>query len=196
MLTTEQSSTCVHVLPQQMLGTSTFGLSMRLMKWFPVRIVDRFLLLVSFFMLGDTSRLGLTRPKIGPLELKNLTGKTPVLDVGTLSKIRSGHIKVQRGIKKITQQMVEFVDGRFEYFDCLILATGYKSNVPSWLKETEMFSEKDGLPRKAFPNGWKGENGLFAVGFTKRGLFGACMDARKIAEEIELRWKGDQTKVK
>jgi len=29
---------------------------------------------------------------------------------------------------------VEFVDGRVENFDAIILATGYKSNVPSWLK--------------------------------------------------------------
>lgn len=48
-----------------------------------------------------------------------------------------------------------------------------------------MFSEKDGLPRKPFPNGWKGEHGLYAVGFTKRGLLGASLDARRIAEDIQ-----------
>lgn len=49
-----------------------------------------------------------------------------------------------------------------------------------------MFSEKDGLPRKPFPNGWKGECGLYAVGFTKRGLLGASLDARRIAEELSV----------
>jgi lysine/ornithine N-monooxygenase len=29
---------------------------------------------------------------------------------------------------------VEFIDGRIENFDAIILATGYKSNVPYWLK--------------------------------------------------------------
>jgi lysine/ornithine N-monooxygenase len=29
---------------------------------------------------------------------------------------------------------VEFVDGRIENFDVVILATGYRSNVPYWLK--------------------------------------------------------------
>ena len=48
-----------------------------------------------------------------------------------------------------------------------------------------MFSEKDGFPRMPFPNGWKGECGLYAVGFTKRGLLGASLDARRIAEDIE-----------
>lgn len=45
-------------------------------------------------MLGDTAQFGLRRPKLGPLELKNLYGKTPVLDVGTLTQIKNGKIKV------------------------------------------------------------------------------------------------------
>jgi indole-3-pyruvate monooxygenase len=56
-----------------------------------------------------------------------------------------------------------------------------------------MFSEKDGLPRERFPNGWKGECGLYAVGFTKRGLLGTSIDARRIAEDIEHRWKAEAT---
>ncbi|XP_010249741.1 PREDICTED: indole-3-pyruvate monooxygenase YUCCA2-like [Nelumbo nucifera] len=181
----------VHILPREMLGRSTFGLSMWLLKWLPIRLVDRFLLLVTRLMLGDTSRLGLDRPDLGPLELKNITGKTPVLDVGTLAKIKSGDIKVRRGIKRLTQHSVEFVDGCVEEFDAIVLATGYKSNVPSWLKERDLFSEQDGFPRRPFPNGWKGECGLYAVGFTKRGLLGASMDARRIAQDIEHCWKAE-----
>lgn len=67
---------------------------MWLLKWLPMRFVDQLLLLAARVMLGDTARLGLKRPKVGPLELKNLNGKTPVLDVGTLAKIKSGDIKV------------------------------------------------------------------------------------------------------
>lgn len=179
----------VHVLPQEMLGTSTFGLSMWLLKWFPLRLVDRFLLIVSWLMLGDTARFGLARPHLGPLQLNNLSGKTPVLDVGTLAKIKSGDIKVRPSIKSLKRHAVEFVNGTTENFDAIILATGYKSNVPSWLKEKVMFSEKDGYPRRPFPNGWKGEYGLYAVGFTKRGLLGTSMDAIRIAEDIQRCWK-------
>lgn len=52
-----------------------------------------------------------------------------------------------------------------------------------------MFSRKDGLPRRPFPNGWKGESGLYSVGFTKRGLLGVAMDAKSIAQDIESCWK-------
>lgn len=58
-----------------------------------------------------------------------------------------------------------------------------------YCQEGQMFSEKDGLPRRPFPNGWKGEGGLYAVGFTKRGILGASMDAKRIAEDIERYWK-------
>ena len=74
---------------------STFGLAMKLLKWLPLRLVDRFLLMVSKRMLGDTEKYGLKRPKMGPLELKNTTGKTPVLDMGTLAYIKNGRIKVK-----------------------------------------------------------------------------------------------------
>ncbi|KAI3513750.1 hypothetical protein L1887_11880 [Cichorium endivia] len=178
----------LHVLPQEMFGISTFGLSMWLLKWLPVRMVDQLLLFVSRCILGDTSLLGLDRPKLGPLELKGISGKTPVLDVGTLAKIRSGDIKVYPGIKRLECNIVEFVDGRKENFDAIILATGYRSNVPTWLKDTNLFSQKDGFPKKKFVEGWKGERGLYAVGFTKRGLFGASIDASRVAKEISLHW--------
>ncbi|KAL2236065.1 indole-3-pyruvate monooxygenase YUCCA6 [Sesamum indicum] len=182
----------VHILPREMLGRSTFGLSMCLLKWLPTCLVDRFLLAVTRLMLGDTARFGLDRPQVGPLELKNVSGKTPVLDVGTLDKIKSGDIEIRPGIRRLLRhQMVEFVDGRQENYDAIILATGYKSNVPSWLKESDMFSEKDGLPKRPFPNGWKGKCGLYAVGFTKRGLLGASIDAQNIADDIQSCWRAE-----
>lgn len=69
-------------------------MAMALLKYLPLRLVDKFLLFVARFTLGNTDRLGLRRPKTGPIELKNSTGKTPVLDVGALAQIKSGIIKV------------------------------------------------------------------------------------------------------
>ena len=40
------------------------------------------------------------------------------------------------------------------------------------------------MPKTPFPNGWKGENGLYTVGFTRRGLLGTAFDANKIAKDI------------
>ncbi|KAI3899670.1 hypothetical protein MKW92_022321 [Papaver armeniacum] len=179
----------VHVLPREMCGISTFGIAMGLLKWLPLRIVDKVLLLVAYFSLGNTEQLGLHRPKTGPIELKNATGKTPVLDVGALSRIKSGHIKVMAGVREITRKGAKFIDGQEKEFDSIILATGYKSNVPSWLKNCDLFTE-EGMPRTPFPNGWKlGANGLYTVGFTRRGLLGTASDAVKIACDIGEQWR-------
>ena len=77
-----------------MWGVSTFSMAMVLLKWLPLKLVDKFLLVVANMTLGDTTRLGLRRPKTGPIQLKNATGKSPVLDVGALSLIKSGKIQV------------------------------------------------------------------------------------------------------
>ncbi|KAJ8510226.1 hypothetical protein OPV22_000660 [Ensete ventricosum] len=134
----------VHILPREMLGRSTFGLSMWLLRWLPVRAVDRLLLLAARLLLGDTAKLGLPRPQLGPLELKLRSGKTPVLDVGTLEKIKSEAIKVRPAIEKLTEHGAEFTDGRSEGFDAVVLATGYKSNVPCWLKEQDQSVSQSG----------------------------------------------------
>ncbi|WVZ72885.1 hypothetical protein U9M48_021275 [Paspalum notatum var. saurae] len=176
----------VHVLPREIMGISTFGLSVWLMMYLSIQNVDRLLLFLTRLVLGDTARLGIPRPSIGPMELKKVSGKTPVLDVGTIGKIKSGDIKVFPGIQSFHEHGVEFIDGRSEYFDVVILATGYKSNVPYWLKEKEFFSDKNGFPRK--PNEWKGKNGLYAAGFSRRGLLGVSMDATKIADDIIQCW--------
>ncbi|KAG0538675.1 hypothetical protein BDA96_03G256900 [Sorghum bicolor] len=181
----------VHVLPREMLGVSTFGIAMALLKLLPVQVVDRILLAAARLALGDTGKLGLRRPKTGPIELKNLTGRTPVLDVGTLAHIKTGKIKVVGAVKEVTQRGVRFADGKEEQFDAIIQATGYRSNVPSWLKDGGDVFTREGMPRIPFPNGWKGKNGLYTVGFSQRGLLGASADALNIARDIHSQWKQD-----
>lgn len=122
------------MLPREIFGKSTFELGVTMMKWMPVWLADKTLLLLARIVLGNTDKYGLKRPKMGPLELKNKEGKTPVLDVGALPKIRSGKIKIVPAIIKFGQGKVELVDGRVLEIDSVILATGYRSNVPSWLK--------------------------------------------------------------
>ena len=104
------------------------------MKWLPIWIVDKLMLILSWLVLGSIEKYGLKRPLMGPLELKNTTGKTPVLDIGALSKIKSGEIKVVPGIKKLNKHEVEFINGEKMGIDSVLLATGYRSNVPFWLE--------------------------------------------------------------
>lgn len=51
------------------------------------------------------------------------------------------------------------------------------------------FFTKDGMPKTPFPDGWKGGNGLYTVGFTRRGLLGTSSDAINIAGDIAEQWR-------
>ncbi|MCO5601356.1 hypothetical protein L7F22_055476 [Adiantum nelumboides] len=172
----------LHVLPREMFGLSTFSVAMKLCRILPVRLVDRILVVYSQLRFGDTYNMyGLRRPKIGPLELKNSMGKTPILDVGTLSMIQRGVIRVKPAIECISGSCVRFVDNSMESFDALILATGYKSNVPSWLHDEDGMFTEQGLCRSS---SWKGKRGLYAAGLSGQGLLRAIKDARLIGDDI------------
>ncbi|KAI0520222.1 hypothetical protein KFK09_007693 [Dendrobium nobile] len=178
----------VHVLPCEIFGRSTFEVAVYLMKWLPLWLVDRIVLILSYLVLGNVEKYGLKRPCTGPLELKNTHGKTPVLDIGALGKIKAGEIKIVPGVRRFFPGKVQLVDGRILDIDSVIFATGYNSNVPSWLQGSDFFAN-DGFPKKPFPNSWKGESGFYAVGFTKKGLLGASFDAVRVAGEIGKVWK-------
>lgn len=63
------------------------------------------------------------------------------------------------------------------------------------VQENDFFSE-NGFPKQPFPNGWKGKDGLYAVGFTRRGLSGASADAVRVAQDIGLAWKEETRQAK
>ena len=52
------------------------------------------------------------------------------------------------------------------------------------LQNGQSMLNNDGLPKKEFPNHWKGENGLYCAGLAKRGLAGIVMEAKNIANDI------------
>ncbi|PAN10734.1 hypothetical protein GQ55_2G108200 [Panicum hallii var. hallii] len=178
----------VHVLPREMFGVATFSVAVFLLRFLPLWLVDRILVLLARIFLGNLDKLGIRRPSGGPLELKNTRGRTPVLDIGALDRIRSGDIEVVPGIKRFFRGGAELVDGRRVAADAVILATGYHSNVPQWLKGSDFFTQ-EGYPRVPFPDGWKGESGLYSVGFTRRGLSGVSSDAVKVAQDIAMAWE-------
>jgi hypothetical protein len=48
-------------------------------------------------------------------------------------------------VKEVTRVGARLADGKEEQFDAIILATGYRSNVPSWLKVS--ISHSDAMKR-------------------------------------------------
>ncbi|CAL5008003.1 unnamed protein product [Urochloa decumbens] len=158
------------LLPSKVFGKPTLKLASVLLdylaRWLPPRIVDKAKGRVARAVLGDLARLGV---------------RGPVFDCGDLERIRAGDIAVVPAVARFGAGQVEFVDGRAFDIDAVVLATGYRSNLP----QATWHGHRNGYPAIAFPYGWDGYCGLYAVGFSRRSFGGASADdAVRVAEEI------------
>ncbi|KAK7350875.1 hypothetical protein VNO77_09906 [Canavalia gladiata] len=170
----------VHVLTKELIHQG-----MRMLEHLPVHVVDTVVTFLAQMEYGDLSKYGIQRPKKGPFYLKNVTGRSPVLDVGTIGKIKEGAIKVvPSGIRKIENKKVVFENNIEKEFDAIIFATGYINVANTWLKDFKYALNDNGMPKNDFPNHWKGDHGLYCAGLSRRGLFGVKEDAKLIAEDI------------
>jgi len=73
-------------------------------------------------------------------------GRVPLIDVGTLGKIRDGSIKIRPGIDRLTADGVIFDDGRNENFDAMILATGFRPDLRRLVADVENVFDQQGMP--------------------------------------------------
>ncbi|KAK9167144.1 hypothetical protein Scep_002335 [Stephania cephalantha] len=171
----------VHILTKEMVH-----LGMVLLKYLPLSFVDSFITLISRFWYGDLAKYGIERPANGPFYIKATQGRSAVIDVGTVKKIKEGEIKVLPELVSVQETNLKFSNGEIRKFDAIIFATGYKSGIHKWLKEYGYIFNEEGLPKNKFPNHWRGSNGLYCAGFSRRGLAGVSMDAVAIAQDINL----------
>ncbi|XP_037424853.1 probable indole-3-pyruvate monooxygenase YUCCA10 [Triticum dicoccoides] len=170
----------IHVMTKELIR-----LGMTLAHRLPLNLVDNVIVMAANLIFGDLSRHGIRRPKMGPMILKSKTGRSAVIDVGTVGLIKKGIIKVEGSISKIMGDIVEFQCSKNISFDAIVLATGYKSTTNIWLTNGESMLNDNGLPIKEYPNHWKGENGLYCAGLARRGLAGIAADAKNIANDIK-----------
>ncbi|KAK7316962.1 hypothetical protein RJT34_00805 [Clitoria ternatea] len=170
----------VHVLSKELIYQG-----MRMLQRLPVNVVDTIITFLANMKYGDLSKYGISRPKKGPFFLKNVTGRSPVLDVGTIRRIKDGAIKVfPSHIARIENKKVVFGNNMEKEFDAIVMATGYKSVANTWLKDYKYVLNDDGRPKNKFPSHWKGDKGLYCAGLSQRGLFGVKADAEAIANDI------------
>ncbi|KAK9162622.1 hypothetical protein Syun_003524 [Stephania yunnanensis] len=180
----------VHFLTKEMVH-----LGMVLLKYLPLSYVDSFITLISRFLYVNLAKYGIERPANGPFYIKATQGRSTVIDVGTVKKIKEEEIKVRNNIISSVQATnLKFSNGEIRKFDAIIFATGYKSGIRKWLKEYGYIFNEEGLPKNKFRNHWRGSNGLYCVGFSRRGLAGVSMDDVAIAQDIKLIMGGKKSR--
>jgi cation diffusion facilitator CzcD-associated flavoprotein CzcO len=152
----------INIVPRDVLGRPT-QLTARMLARLPTGLADRLGSLLRRMTIGDLTAYGIATPDIAPLAQLRVRGKTPVIDVGTVSRIKRGLIAVRPGIDHFEADRVVFNDGRTDRFDTVIFATGYRPMLGEILKAGEDLLDEQGLPRQVIGEG--PSRGLFFVGF-------------------------------
>jgi len=135
----------VQILPRDLLGLPIVTWAI-IYRHLPARLVDLINAPVLRLALGSMEKLGLRRAAKGPLQMISEDGRVPLIDVGTLDKIRDGSIKIRPGIDRLTAYGVIFDDGRNENFDAMILATGFRPDLRRLVADVENVFDQKGMP--------------------------------------------------
>jgi cation diffusion facilitator CzcD-associated flavoprotein CzcO len=135
----------VQILPRDLLGFPILAWAI-LYRRLPARLVDFINAPILRLAVGRIEELGLRRSAKGPRQMVEEDGRIPLIDVGTLDKIRDGSIKISAGIDRLTPEGVVFADGRSEKFDAIILATGFRPDLHRLMPDVEGVLDKHGTP--------------------------------------------------
>lgn len=135
----------VQILPRDLLGFPIVSWAI-LYRRLPARLVDQINAPVLRLAVGNFERLGLRRAAKGPLQMIEEDGHVPLIDIGTLAKIRDGSISIRSGIERFTYDGVKFTDAQAEQFDTVILATGYRPDLRRLLPDVPDVFDRHGMP--------------------------------------------------
>jgi cation diffusion facilitator CzcD-associated flavoprotein CzcO len=136
----------VQILPRDLLGFPILAWAI-LYRRLPARLVDLINAPILRLAVGSIEKLGLRRSAKGPRQMVEEDGRVPLIDVGTLDKIRDGSIRIYGGIDRFTPGGVVFADARNEKFDAIVLATGFRPDLRRLLPNVDGVLDKHGMPR-------------------------------------------------
>jgi cation diffusion facilitator CzcD-associated flavoprotein CzcO len=177
----------VNVVPRDLFGVPILSMAI-LLQPLPPPLADTLCAPIVRLAIGPLTRLGIGRPRSGPFVSIAERRRLPVLDVGTVARIRDGTIAIRPDIRALDVGIVEFADRRREAYDAIIAATGFRPDPRKLLPHADEAFGKDGMPRvSGHPTP---EPGLYFCGFhiSPAGhLRDIGLEARRIAGHITMR---------
>jgi len=136
---------------------------------------------------GDLKKYGIDKSKIRPAVQLNTTGKTPVIDIGTVKAIKKGKIKVVGEVSKFNNTGVTLKNSDKLDVDHVIFATGYHSCLDDLIENMADFKDPLGYPKGAVGTGY--HKGLYFVGFNNYELGGILgtiyTDSETVAKHLD-----------
>jgi len=136
----------VQVLPRDLIGFPILSWAI-LYRRLPARFVDTINAPILRLATGSIEKLGLQRAAKGPRQMIEEDGRVPLIDIGTLARIRDGSIRIRGGIDRFTPDGVVFANAREEQFDAVILATGFRPDLRRLIPDLDGVFNAHGMPR-------------------------------------------------
>lgn len=176
----------ISVVPRDLNGRSVQVTSKQLAK-LPFGLGDWLGTQIRKVYFGDLTKYGLESSKVHPAVQLRETGKTPIVDIGTIKAIKEGKINVVPAIKSFDESGVTFIDGNYQTFDEVIMATGYRPEVESFVERGAELLDKYHCPKSAIGEGF--HEGLYFIGFDNYklgGILGTIFtDSETIVDHIK-----------
>ncbi|MBK8967171.1 MAG: NAD(P)/FAD-dependent oxidoreductase [Lewinellaceae bacterium] len=153
----------------------------------PDRLYDGIARFIQRITVGDLSAYGLLPSPYAPSEQLRRFGKVPVIDIGTIDRIKAGDIRIMPGIREFQSNEVIFENGQTEAFDVVIACTGYRAQVEDFLENAAPLLNERGYPSRLWFDAPE-YRGLYFCGFTSpiSGILrNIKIDSKKIAAQIQ-----------
>jgi indole-3-pyruvate monooxygenase len=115
----------LNMIPRDFLGLPILAWAW-LLDRLPARIADAIARAASWLSLGSIERLGLRKLPYGPLVQIRQHGRIPLIDVGTVARIRRREIEILPDVRSFSAGRATFSDGAERPFDAVVLATGFR----------------------------------------------------------------------
>jgi len=174
----------VNVVPRDLFGIPILSFAIAQQR-LPYELSDKLNAPIMRFVLGDLEKLGLRQSNKGPRAQIIEDGQIPLLDIGTIDRIRKGKIIVRRGIERLSDGLVHFEDGENARYDSIILGTGYRADLSAYLPDHRHVLNETGSPKVS--GAASGECGLYFCSY-RPALTGQLreigIEAERIAELI------------
>lgn len=138
---------------------------------------------------GNVEKYGLRISKMHPTVQLTKTGKTPVIDLGTIDMIKKGKVKVLPDIQSFYKDGIVTTEGEKVEVSRVILATGYKAGLEKLMPKVATIFDGHDLPNRII--GTDDLEGSYFIGFDNYklgGILGTIYnDSEVIAEHIQTR---------
>lgn len=175
----------INIVPRELFGRPA-QLSALMLARLPHWLSDRLALAMRHLAVGNLRPYGLELSREAPSQQLRQSGKTPVIDIGTLEQIKAGKIRVLPAIDHFTPSGIVVESGDEIHLDAVILATGYRARLDRLIPDIAPWLDAQGLPRGI--SGQGALEGLHFVGFDNYTAGGTLAvihrDAQRVAAAI------------